>query len=363
MARLVSLAVTLALAAPAAAADVVFNPGRHPTTQAATLLTPDGKSLVILGSDRCMRLWDVESGKPVAELWLPTAAGFPKGDSYFRSLLWVSPDSKLLAVPLHTNEEPRAKIAILPLSGDGRGTYRVVGGHAWGTVDNAVFSPDGKVVATSAGGHPVVVWEVATGKKVCEVKFDPDMRPAGMAFSPDGKKLTVALPMVTFNGGKHSGVSTFDATTGKFLGEIVWKEGLVEPIGLPRWSPDGKTLAVKRWEMELLAPDGTNARSLARPDPLTIPHAGEFDARGRFLVAWRKEGEYTVRDELAGKEVARFKAAGGQVQFSTDGSRMLTVDEGDATLHDLTGRGQTKTFRVAEFAPNALAWADGPKLG
>jgi hypothetical protein len=362
MTRLVSFLAILAVAAPAPAADVVFNPGRHPMPDASVLLAPDGKTLLSLGSDRCLRLWDVETGKVAAELWLPAAAGIHNGGAYTRCPVWVSPDSKLAAVPFHTREM-ESKFALIPLTGAGRGTYRVLGGQGWGGVDNAVFSPDGKFIATTAGGQPVTVWEVATGKKVCEMKFDHDMAPRGMFFSPDGKTLTVALPMVNFNGGKHSGISTFDAATGKFLGEVGWKDGMVEPLNTVRRSPDGKTVAVNRLEMVLMAPDGTNARNIRPPDLLAYPDAGAFDSNGRFLVAWWKQGGYTVRDELGGKEVARVKTTGRHPQFSADGSRMLTVDGGDVTLHDLTGRGQTKTIRVAEPAVNALAWAAGPKLG
>jgi hypothetical protein len=363
MNRLVSLVALLALAAPATAADVVFNPGRHPTPHASALLTPDGKTLVTLGEDRCVRLWDVDTGKPVAELWLPERAGYHAQGYYSQPPIWVSPDSKVLAVPYRSADVNRAQFAIMPLTGPQRGTYRVMGGQDWREVDDAVFSADSKLIATTAERSEIGVWEVATGKKVCGIKFDPDMRPRGMAFSPDGKTLTVALPMTNFNSSKHSGISTFDATTGKFLREVVWKDGGNEQLNSLRMSPDGKTLVVNRYSMRLLSSDGTNARAVRQPDALTFPDAGAFDARGRFLVAWWNQGQYTVRDELAGKEIARFKSDGRHAQFSADGSRMLTVDDGVVTLHDLTGRAQAKTIRVGELAVNALAWADGPKLG
>jgi WD40 repeat protein len=367
MVRLVSAILLLALATPAwAADDVIVNPGRNPSPGFHALFAPDGKTAVTFGSDRSMRVWELDTAKLLAELWIPDGLGqYSDGRWYSLGSIWISPDGKTIAMQYVEPNPSRYRLVLIPVAGPDRGTYRVMGEFPGGLGD-VVFSPDGKRVATTSGRSSIVVWEVATGKQVCQMKFDPDMAAQGMSFTPDGTRLTVALPMVNFNGDKHSGISTFDATTGKFLGEIPWRrEGLIEDVNSPRWSPDGKTLAVKRTTMELLNADGTRKKAVAPPDPITFPDAGAFDSKGRFLVAWRRNGEYTVRDELAGKEVTRFKQPGEgnwRIQFAADGSRVLLSGDDSLAFHDLTGNAPTTVLPVAERPATTLAWGAGRTL-
>jgi WD40 repeat protein len=360
MTRLVATALFV-LAGPAAAADVVLNPGRHPGPGFVAAISADGKTVVTLGSDRCARAWAADTGTPLAELWLPEAAGRHTGGAYLGSPLWLSPDGKTLAVPFHAPDEPRGRLALVPLAAPDRGTYRVVGGHDFDVTD-AVFSPDGKRVAVASGGHPVLVLDVGTGKPVCEIKYDRDMRAAGMAFTPDGTKLTVALPMANFNGGKRSGVSTFDAATGKLISDLPRPDGKVEQVSMPRWSPDGKLLALNRMTVEVVAADGTPRQRIGGITPARFLDHVAFDAAGRLLAAWRTDDAYTVRDELAGKEVARLTRSGNVVGFSADGRRALTAGDVAFTVHDLATGKAVRRVEAASPAVNAVGWAGGRVL-
>jgi WD40 repeat protein len=360
--RTSAILLLLASASPGIPADVVINPGRHPSPGFQTLLASDGKTAVTVGRERCARVWELATGRPLDELWLPEKTGdYSDGRHYAVGPAWLGPDGKTLAMRYTEPNPARHKLVLIPLAGPDRGTYRVVGEFPF-AVDSVAFSPDGALVAVSFRGPPVTVWDIATGKKVSEMTFDGDMRAAGMAFTPDGKRLTVALPMVNFNSAKHSGVSTFDVATGKFLGEIPWKDGPVEQVSSPRWSPDGRTLAINQHTIEFLLPDGTRRATVRPPDFLSFADAAAFDTAGRFLVAWRKNGEYTIRDELAGREVARFRAPATRIQFSADGSRALEVGETALVVHDLTGRVRPVSITVANHAPNAIAWKEGPVL-
>src|SRR5262249_47293110 len=60
-------------------------------------------------------------------------------------------------------------------------------GHtSW--VNGATFSPDGRTLATSAWGHSLRLWDVASQRHV--ELFGQGVR--SMAFSPDGKTLAIA---------------------------------------------------------------------------------------------------------------------------------------------------------------------------
>ncbi len=186
-----------------------FDCGAHYYGATVWRATADGKTLVTIGHESSLRVWDTATGKLARTLWLPRAAGGKNAGAK----LWLAPDGKRAAVPYYTPEEPRGKLALIPL--DDSGTYRVIGGDTF-EVSEAAFSPNGKLVATTAGPLPVNVWDTATGKRVSVLNFDPDLRATGIAFTPDGTKIAVGLPMVNFNELKRSVIALYDTATGKW---------------------------------------------------------------------------------------------------------------------------------------------------
>src|SRR5258708_15313121 len=63
-----------------------------------------------------------------------------------------------------------------------------------GSFKSVLFSPDGKVLAATAMGRSVKLWETATGKQLVTLEEDADINQiiAG-AFSPDGKTLVLGV--------------------------------------------------------------------------------------------------------------------------------------------------------------------------
>lgn len=355
MPRLLATLLLLPAAASVTAADdVVLNPGRHPVPNVFARLTPDGKTVVTVAADRCVRAWDADTGKRLAEAWLPDH----HGDVPNRPVAWVSPDGTLAAVPYHTPEEPRGKFLLVPLAGPDVGTFRFAGGQD-SDVEQAAFSPDGKRVATLAGWS-VVVWDAATGKKVSEPKLDRDFSYSGLAFTPDGKRLSAFRVQQGYYEKNRSGVSTWNAETGKLANEM-----LLVRDGRPQleWSPDGRQLAVGAGAgaVRFLLADGTLARVAGTP--ADHPHAGAFDSRRRYLAAWRRGDGYLIRDELGGKEVARLAGAKSVVGFSADGTRAATADDaGVVTVHDLADGKAISRFASGTPLPNAVGWGPGRLL-
>src|SRR5262249_39485502 len=111
------------------------------------------------------------------------------------------------------------------LWGEARPFYPTLGDEFCHTLGDTTgnFSPDGK--ALGLRGPTCSVWEVATGKKVHELK-----KGEVLALSPDGN--AVALP------GPRS-VRLMEVATGKELLQLLGRSGFVAAA----FSPDGKTLA------------------------------------------------------------------------------------------------------------------------
>ena len=103
------------------------------------------------------------------------------------------------------------------------------------------FSPDGKVLA-SACLSGIRLWEVSTGKELCQIKQQGIFY--GVAFSPDNQTLAATLA-VEINEMK---ICLWDATTGKELRRFKSHRGVFRSI---LFSPDGKTLASGSWDQTL----------------------------------------------------------------------------------------------------------------
>ena len=111
-------------------------------------------------------------------------------------------------------------------------------------VQFAVFSPDGKRLATASWDQTAKVWDASTGKETFTLR-DHRERVTGVAFSPDGKYLATASC--------DSTVKIWDGRTGK---ELLTLRGFAGFVGCVAFSPDSKHLAVAsgyrgRWEIKI----------------------------------------------------------------------------------------------------------------
>jgi WD40 repeat protein len=147
-------------------------------------LSPDGKTLVVTGTNSWMKLFDVDKGEETRKVGAPFE---------HIAVIVFSPDSRTLA---SLSEDGTIRLLDIA-TGDAVGkfgnteeqTNRYLGG-------SLVFSPDGKTVIcgrqpTAADPQAVLeLWQVATGKESCRI-LDPT-RKHGMTapvFFPDGKSL------------------------------------------------------------------------------------------------------------------------------------------------------------------------------
>ncbi len=174
---------------------------RHPQPVTFVAFLPDGKAVLTGSDDRVLRLWDRATGKEIRRFTL-------------------QPER-----PIGTDRFVRA-------------------GKFWqGMV--AALSDDGKTLAAVAG-NPIVLWDVATGRKTREIEAPP-VSTIAIALTPDGKILAVR--------GTDESVFVFATDTGKTIGppaQEMKKGGPRFPsdFNTVAFSPDGKRIATKQTELQ-----------------------------------------------------------------------------------------------------------------
>ena len=205
-------------------------------------LSHDGKVLVSGGLDGRVCVWDPQTRKLIATLGpLP---GRIKGVA-------VSPDNQWVAAActdIAPAKEAHAckSVWLLPL--DGEGARRELQGHT-GYVWAVAFSPDGRYLASGAGGvwrakgyitahdNHVILWDMATGKPVKRLPATGDGF-SDLAFTPDGTRLIAQFkpdPDLHTGPGHAPTLVAWDLKTARVLLELVSNEAFC-------CTPDGRYL-------------------------------------------------------------------------------------------------------------------------
>ncbi|MFE9630857.1 helix-turn-helix domain-containing protein [Streptomyces sp. NPDC006463] len=320
--------------------------------------TPDGTTVVSAGGDGTTRLWDVRGGRLTA-----TLAG------HTDYVLGVAVDSAGAVLATAGFDQ---SVVLWDLRGP------VLASRPFTEVWHAVYSPDGRLLATAEADHTVRVWDVAERRVVAafaghtetvfSVAFAPDGRTlasAGsdgtirlwdvaarasaatlsgrsgtvfaVAFAPDGRTLAA--------GGADGTVRLWDVPARRPLAVLTGHTDFVNDVV---FSPDGRTLAsagddltVRLWDLSAHA-----AGEVPRPAVLT-GHTGAvrglaFSPDGRTLASSGNDGTVRLWDARRRSFEAALTGHTGSargVAFSPDG-RTLASSGNDRTvrLWDVAGR-------------------------
>jgi eukaryotic-like serine/threonine-protein kinase len=136
--------------------------------------TPDGSVLITGGADKAVRFWNFDTGEPLGEPLMHTAAPFAVA---------VSPDGRWVV----TGDMDR-DVQIWALATRQR-LLRLTGHH--GSINDAAFSPDGTLVLTGSRDSTARLWDVATGKQIGP-PLSHDGPVLRVVFSRDGKTMQTA---------------------------------------------------------------------------------------------------------------------------------------------------------------------------
>jgi WD40 repeat protein len=187
-------------------------------------MAPDGKLLACAGGEGEIRLWDFETEKVLRSF----AAVHPKDVPVVVFSLAFSPDGRWLAVA-STDGHPGPSHLRLWEPASGR-LHRVLVDGSRSSIWSAVFSADGKLLASGDASGTVLLFETNSFQKLGDLNGRDQLR--SLAFSPDNR--TVAL-------GMRRDIQLWDATTGTrrrrmLTGHENWVLSLA-------FSPDGELRA------------------------------------------------------------------------------------------------------------------------
>jgi RNA polymerase sigma factor (sigma-70 family) len=258
--------------------------------------SPDGKVLASAGGPRDLCLWDAASGRLLHDLGVQHAYSVA-----------FSPDSRLMAAfdtgGLGLWDVARGKQ-------DLRTAAKVHG------VMCAVFSPDGKTVATGGFRQPVRLWDTTSGAEVRQMPCDAEMIGC-LAFSPDGRLLAAA--------GRTKLIYLWHTASGASAGTLA---GHAEQAHWAAFSPDGKTLAsgsddqtVRLWDV------ATRTERTILGEGLGAVRAFTFSPDGKMLATGHNGGAIRLWDPVGRKELRHWTAHTDSVNamaFSPDGKTLAS---------------------------------------
>lgn len=201
---------------------------------AEVLVSRDGKSVVTVGDDRALRVWDLQTGRQLWRLDDPKkeirAMALSSDGERLATCVWPLRDRFYLDSVVDLWEFPDGK----PIRSLTVKAYHYA----------VAFSRDGTLVA-AANQNDVFIWDVATGQPkhappetrapFGDEKWDPTPR---LAFSPDGALIVGCLHRFNFEESQQDAIRVWETQTGKSLRMVAAR------VGNAPFLPDGTLVAV-----------------------------------------------------------------------------------------------------------------------
>ena len=232
-------------------------------------------------------------------------------------------------------------------------TLYIYKGHSYG-VNDLVWSPNGKRIASGSSDKTVQVWNAVDGGNVYTYQKHSNYVDA-VAWSPDGKRIA--------SGSEDNTVQVWNAVDG---GNVYIYQGHSYQVITVAWSPDGKRIAsgsadktVQVWD----AADGGNVYTFQwHTDMVT---AVAWSPNGKRIASGSADNTVQVWDAIDGNNVYTYQGHTNgvfAVAWSPDGKR-ITSGSGDKTVQvwDAADGGNVYTYHGHSNVVGAVAWSPDSK--
>lgn len=192
---------------------------------------------------------------------------------------------------------------------------RVLQGHV-AQVTSAVFSGDGRFVATAAWDRTARIWDASTGKTLADLKGHGD-RLDSVAFSPDGSRVATA----SWDGTAR----IWDTTSGLQLGVL---RGHKDEVYSATFSPDGRRVVTASKDGTARVWDATTAIQRAELKHQDEVYAAAFSPDGRTILTASADQTAAIWDAESGAQLQVLRGHDDAVfaaAFSADGKKIITA--------------------------------------
>ena len=317
-------------------------------------ISPDGTTALTTDKTGAVVAWDLSGNRRIGRSFI-AGSGATVGPSGGWPFFAASPDGRLLAV-ISWPRDRAGTIELIDVS-DLDVVQRIR--YAKSTPEGLAFSPDSTTLAVGSVTYPddrtriqshVRLWDVDSGKPMTS---DLPGIPAGvelwvLAYAPDGRTLAGAGPVYP----------TKDATLDEARGHVyLWStvapgqlaDSFETPVGRPvagplSFTPDGSRLIVPTgFDDGAIFIWDTRARAIATTVPSVDGgiYASDISNDGRTLVTGATDGIVHLWDVASGSPIGTpmtgLKPFTMTVDMSPDGSTVVGADDlGDVLLWDVT---------------------------
>ncbi len=233
-------------------------------------------------------------------------------------------------------------------------------------VNASAFSPDGRLLATVAQ-RATTLWDTSTWRPLGAPLRSSQGRGEGVDFSPDGRTLAIA-------GGEGS-VELWDVATRKKLRELKDPAAATsaEPaLSAVRYSPDGSVIAAGGQEANHVTLwDAASGRVLAGPIITNPPGSGAqsiaFSPDSQRIAVPGAPGSVGIWEVATGRRVGRLVVGSGDVEeaiFADGGRALIASDDAGvvSTVDVQTGRPVRPPLSVGDQVAAALTLSPDERL-